>query len=378
MTAGRKPNEGHASLRTLALKLGTVAAAGIIAAGAASADEVDFSGETVRVIVPFGEGGAADIYARQMAAGLAVHLPGEPSVIVQNIGGAGGRAGANAFAREAEPDGLTVMATSPSTLTSYMVDAGSVEYDLSSYIPVHVGLLNAVAYTRAEVGLGDAEALEDKVAALRDYELVYGDSAPNAGPLRFILSLHLLDVQPQTVWGLSGGGPRRQAFERGEFQINYESSSAILTRVLPWVEDGDVDLFFQFGTLTDAGEIDRDPLFPDVPTFIEYYEAVHGSEPSGPLWNAWQALFFSSTVFNKAVWLPEGTPEDIVDAYTAAFDAMLEDPEWTEGVGESFVEVAASFTGPETREMVQEHLVLDEETIEALRVFLDEQYDADL
>lgn len=378
MTSGRRADPEFASLRSLATMLGTVAAAGIIAAGAASADEVDFAGETVRIIVPFGEGGAADIYARQMAAGLADQLPGQPSVIVQNIGGAGGRAGANAFARDAAPDGLTLMATSPSTLTSFMVGAEGVEYDLTSYIPVHVGLLNAVAYTRAEVGLREADTLEDKLAALRKFELVYGDSAPNAGPLRFILSLHLLDLKPQAVWGLSGGGPRRQAFERGEFQINYESSSAILTRILPWAEAGDVDLFFQFGTLTEDGKIARDPLFPEVPTFIEYYEALHGTAPSGPLWDAWRALFYSSTVFNKAVWLPEGTPEDIVDAYTTAFDAMLEDSEWREGVGKSFVDVSASFTGPQNRQMVQEHLVLGEETIEALRVFLDEEYDADL
>lgn len=350
--------------------------------GLASADraaaEVDFSGQTIRFVVPFGEGGAADIYARQMAAGLSTHLPGRPSIVVQNIGGAGGRAGANAFQREAEPDGLTVLATSPSTLTSFMVGAEGVEYDLTAYTPVHVGLLNAVAYTRAEVGLGEAETLEEKIEALRAFDLVYGDSAPNAGPLRFILSLHLLGVEPRAVWGLSGGGPRRQAFERGEFQINYESSTAIVTRVLDWVEAGDVDLFFQFGTLTEDDEIARDALFPDVPTFVEYYEALHGSAPEGPLWRAWQSLFFSSTVFNKALWLPEGTPDEIIEAYTAAVEATLSDPEWTTGVGQSFYDVSTSFTGPQTRDMVSEHLVLDEETLEALRVFLDEVYDADL
>lgn len=63
-----------------------------------TAHAADFSGETVEWIIPFKEGGGSDKWARLYAPYLARALPGQPNVIVKNVGGGGSTTGANQFA----------------------------------------------------------------------------------------------------------------------------------------------------------------------------------------------------------------------------------------------------------------------------------------
>jgi tripartite-type tricarboxylate transporter receptor subunit TctC len=67
-----------------------------------------YRGRRVRIVVGVSPGGGQDLYARIMAPHLARHLAGEPSVIVENMPGAGGLIAASYLARRAPPDGLTI------------------------------------------------------------------------------------------------------------------------------------------------------------------------------------------------------------------------------------------------------------------------------
>jgi hypothetical protein len=74
----------------------------------------------------------------------------------------------------------------------------------------------------------------------------------------------------------------------------------------------------------------RDPNFPDLPSFPEVYEMVHGEKPSGEAWDAWKAFFISGFVGQKMVLLPKGTPQDIIDTYNAAFNKIVTAPDFVE------------------------------------------------
>ena len=84
---------------------------------------------------------------------------------------------------------------------------------------------------------------------------------------------------------------------------------------------------FTFGALNNQGEIVRDPTLPDLPSFPEVYEQVHGKKPSGPAWDAWKAFFLSGYAVQKFLVVPKDTPDDIVMTYREAAKKMAADPE---------------------------------------------------
>ncbi len=97
-------------LRLGFLRLGSLLVSLSCGAGVIPAGEIQtsFAGKTIRVVVPVAPGGGLDIQSRALAPLLQNHLPGKPSVIVQNTAGAGGIVAANLFARESGQD-LTIL-----------------------------------------------------------------------------------------------------------------------------------------------------------------------------------------------------------------------------------------------------------------------------
>ena len=67
-----------------------------------------FAGATLRIVVAYHAGGPYDLHARLLSSYLGRHLPGHPSVVVENMGGAGGQMGSKYLANIAKPDGLTI------------------------------------------------------------------------------------------------------------------------------------------------------------------------------------------------------------------------------------------------------------------------------
>src|SRR5215207_11697618 len=79
-----------------------------ISPSAQAEDTPDFKGKTVTVIASFEAGGPYDFYSRLVARFLGAHLPGNPTVIVQNMPGAGGLRGANYLYNVAVHDGTAL------------------------------------------------------------------------------------------------------------------------------------------------------------------------------------------------------------------------------------------------------------------------------
>lgn len=74
----------------------------------ASAQEAFFQGKTIRIIVGFSAGGGFDVYSRTTARHMGKHIAGSPSVLVENMPGAGSMIAANYLYNQAKPDGLTI------------------------------------------------------------------------------------------------------------------------------------------------------------------------------------------------------------------------------------------------------------------------------
>jgi tripartite-type tricarboxylate transporter receptor subunit TctC len=93
----------RAVLRTLA------AAALVLSAPAAMAQTDFYAGKTLRVIVGLETGGTVDTLARAFSVYLRRHIAGNPSIVIQNMPGAGGWGATNYLGERATPDGLTIL-----------------------------------------------------------------------------------------------------------------------------------------------------------------------------------------------------------------------------------------------------------------------------
>ena len=95
-----------------------------------------FAGKTIEWVVPFKEGGGADVWVRFNACFFQKHIPGNPSVIISNISGGGSIKGANLFAERVRPDGILIFGTSGTTQMPYLLDDPRVRYNYNKYKPI--------------------------------------------------------------------------------------------------------------------------------------------------------------------------------------------------------------------------------------------------
>ncbi|MHB2266500.1 Bug family tripartite tricarboxylate transporter substrate binding protein [Aliihoeflea sp. PC F10.4] len=346
------------------LAASAIAAISIVTSAPAFAD-VDFSGRTIEWWMPFSEGGGSDVWARFYAPYLSKHLPGNPNVIVRNVPGGGSITGTNEFVARARPDGLALIGTSGSTQFPYLLGDRRVRYEYADLEPVIVSPTGGVVYIPASFEVADASEL----GKITDRELVYASQGATSLDLVPLLAFEVLGLNVRHVFGMTGRGDGRLAFERGEATIDYQTSSAYLTNVQPMVEAGNVVPLFSWGVLDAEGNVQRDPTFPDVPHFVEAYEMMHGEAPSGVAFDAYMAFFGSGFAAQKPAMLPNGTPPEIVEAYRQAFIDAVNDPDLQAAKGEILGEYEQAVGGdvaglysvattidPEAREWVREYL----------------------
>jgi tripartite-type tricarboxylate transporter receptor subunit TctC len=350
-------------LNSLAV-LGTVSVLALAAAQVpAHAQTANFAGQRVDLLVPFAPGGGTDVYARALAPFLEKHLPGKPTLLVRNVPGGGSVTGANQFEARAKPDGLHAIVSSASTVTSYVFHKEKVQFHLSKWEPVIVSPLGSVVYAAASTGVKGPQ----DIAKLRGQQLVFGGGTATAGEARHIVSFELLGLNVKYVWGIARG-PVRLAFERGEFNINYDAAQAYLKNAMPLVKAGKAVPLYSMGIIDAKGNVVRDPNLPELPTFVEVYELMHGKKPSGPGYEAWKALTQMGVMANKAILLPAGTPRHIVEAWRGAVRLMLEDPEF-EKVAAIVAEGYPQSVGEEARPVIREATSLSPEVWEWLRTY---------
>ena len=92
-----------------------------------------YEGKTIRIIVGFSPGGGYDIYARAIARHMGKHIPGNPTIIVENMPGAGSLISANHLYRVAKPDGLTIGHFSGGLFFNQLMGQPGIEFDARKF-----------------------------------------------------------------------------------------------------------------------------------------------------------------------------------------------------------------------------------------------------
>jgi len=296
----------------------------LVAAVPAGAQQPYYAGKTVEILVPFAPGGGTDIDARFFAQFFEKHVPGNPRVLVRNMPGGGSILGANFFAENARADGTQLLATAGSTMIPYILGLPQVRYDPVKWELIKVNGVGGIVYVSPRTGVRKPEDL------VRPAErLVYGGISATGLDLVTLLLFEVLGLDVRVVMGFEGRGPARLAFERGETNIDYQTTPAYLSQVVPLVREGKAVPILSMGFVNEKGVMVRDPSAPDLPSAYEAYQALFNRKPDGlPRWKAYQSMVGAAFTFQKALWAPAGTPPEALQALRTAVDRMRVDPQF--------------------------------------------------
>ncbi|MDT0681442.1 tricarboxylate transporter [Roseicyclus sp. F158] len=339
-------------------------------ASMASAQDVSLSGETVEYVIPFSESGGSAAWANFYAPRLSGALPGEPTVVVRYRPGAGSTEGANWFQQNQDTtDGTLIFGTSGSTQFPYLLGDPRVRYEYNDWQVVLASGTGGVVYLPPEL----AENFDGDVDDLKDEFFLYGSQGATTLDLVPLLAFDMLGMMVDPVFGVEGRGDGRLMFERGEANIDYQTTAAYLSNVTPLVEEGSAVPIFTWGSLDDDGNIVRDPTFPDMPTFKEVCEATEGCETEGVAWDAWKAFFISGFAAQKMIFLPGDASQELVDAYSDSIRSVVS----ADGFAEEAEDILGSYpqqTGDAARNAAEQATSITPEAKQYVLDWLQESY----
>lgn len=247
-------------MRRLALLVAVAFAGGLFACRpAAAADPVAdfFAGRQITVTVGAGAGGGYDLQARLMARHLGKHIPGNPTLIVQNMPGAGSLQAANFIYNSAPADGTAIALLQRGMLLVKLINPTGVRFEIDK--------LNWLGSLNSEVGVVLAwHTTPHKTARdLFDKELIVGGIVgvdPETTPL---LLNAALATRFKVVNGYNTTAQIALAIERGEVQGIGDWSWSSVKAVRPnWLRDKLVNVLMQVG-------LQKEPELPDIPFALD-------------------------------------------------------------------------------------------------------------
>jgi tripartite-type tricarboxylate transporter receptor subunit TctC len=281
----------------------------LAAAAPASAQQsvADFyKGKTLRIIVGVGVGSGFDINARVLAHYLPAHIPGNPSVIVQNQPGAGGVTMANALYNNGPFDGTVIGASFSGTPMIPLMQPGGARFD-----PLKLNWLGSTN-RETQVTYVWHTAPVQKIADLLTTELIVGAQAPGSTQYDFpILLNHLFGTKFKVVTGYESTPKIHLAMESGEVQGNGASNWSTLKAIASaWLTDKKIKVIAQWG-LKPNPELEGVPLILDLAKTESDRNALE--------------LAAARVEFGRPFFLGPNVPAERVEALRRAFDATMKD-----------------------------------------------------
>jgi len=284
-----------------------------------------YQGKTLNVIINFAAGGPTDIEGRVMAKHLSKHIPGQPSIIVQNMGGAGGVTGVNFMGEVAKPDGLTAGYFTGS-LFHQQIKEPSLRVDLGKFGFITGVQGVTVSYVRADLSPGIKKPA-DFVKAQKFRAA--GLSISSSKDVRFRLSFDLLGLKYDYVTGYNSSSDARLAVQRGEAQYHDETLPSYRAAVEPqMVQTGVVTPLYYTDLVSFDGEIIVSSDVPELLPFTHYYRQIFGKSPSGIKYDALKAANMSSTNMTRMIMLPPGAPAEAIAALRQGITGLSKDSDF--------------------------------------------------
>ncbi len=296
------------------LRLSRMAALVILLLAAPAAAQVPadyYRGKTVNLLIGTAPGGAYDAYARLLARHIGRHIPGEPSVVPQNMPGAASLVLANYLYAAAPHDGLAIGAVQRGMPLNPLYAGGgsaAARYDATRF--TWLGSISG----ESGVLLAMSRAGVTSFAELFDKELIVGAEGGGTSDSELFARLTnaVLGTRVRLVAGYKGSADVLLAMEKGEVNGLFVGGwTGIRDKAAPWVAAGAAKLLVQLA-------VRADPMFPDVPAIMDF---AHDDRQRQIL-----RLAFTAQLWGRPYVAPPDLPPPLARALRDGFQATMRDP----------------------------------------------------
>ena len=299
-----------------------------------SAQDFNFyNRKQIRLIVSTDAGGAYDTYARIMAQVLKDHIPGNPSIVIQNMPGASGLKTANYMYTTAPRDGTVIASTHASVLTTQLTSPGAATFESTRLS--WIGSVTTDPFIGYVWHTVPIQTLDDT----RRTEVIMGGVSVGASSVDYaIMARDMFGLKFKIVTGYKASNDVKLAMERGEVQGTFANGwSSIKTAEPEWLRDKKIRIIVQHG-------LRKLPELPDVPLFIDLAQNEADR----------QALVFmlARQEVAKPYFAPPDVPPERLAILRRAFDATVRDPKFMALAAKANVALEGPMTGDEVATLV--------------------------
>jgi tripartite-type tricarboxylate transporter receptor subunit TctC len=318
----------------------------ICAVHPAQADDVaDFyKGKTVSIVVGHQAGTGFDVYARVLQRHLGEHIPGNPSVIVQNMTGASGITAANWIANIAPKDG-TVMGTMVYTVAFEPAFGNKA----AKYDPAKFAWIGNMEQSTAICGVTKDSGIT-KFEDLLAKEYVFGATGAT-GPLGKLAQAvkNLTGAKIKVVYGYKGSADVKLAMNRGE--VVGICGLPLSTVKSFWGDEYKSGEFKPIIQLSGKPH----PELKGLPHIDSYAKTEEDRQVFG--------LVFGAQALGRFYFSPPGQPEARTKALRAALMAAMKDKDFLADAEKAQIDIEP-MTGEETAEMVEKYTSVPPKVVE--------------
>src|SRR5262245_31859363 len=313
-----------------------------------------YSRKQIRLIVSTDAGGAYDTYARILAQVLKDHIPGNPSIVIQNMPGASGLKTANYIYTTAPRDGTVIASTHASVLTTQLTSPGAATFEATK-----LSWIGSVT-TDPFVGYVWHTVPITKLEDARSTEVIMGGVSVGASSVDYaILARDMFGLKFKIVTGYKASNDVKLAMERGEVQGTFANGwSSIKTAEPEWLRDNKIRIIVQHG-------FRKLPELPDVPLFIDLAQNEADR----------QAMVFmlARQEVAKPYFGPPAVPPERLAILRRAFDATVRDPKFVALAAKANVALEGPMTGDEVAALVAKVAQTPPEVIQRVTRMLTEK-----
>jgi tripartite-type tricarboxylate transporter receptor subunit TctC len=311
-----------------------------------------YEGKSIRIIVGTAPGGGYDTYTRLLARHFSKHIPGAPTVIVDNMPGAGGLLSANYMYRVAKPDGLTIGHFVGGQFLQQLLGRPGIEFDARRFEYIGVPAQDNFVFVVAKpLGIGSMEQWMSSKSPIK-----FGAIAPGDGTYDIPKVIEAtLAVPIQIVSGYKGTAPIRLAFNSGEVGGLSNSWQSLKSTWSKELESGEAIMLGQMSTKPHA-DLPKLPLAMNLAKNDENRKLI-------------VAVAQSHGAAVRPYLLPPETPKNLVEILRKSFLEAIRDPELLAEAQKARLEINPG-SGEELERNVKELMLLDKPLVERLKDIL--------